>query len=291
MSPDFWAGYLSGAVSIMLGNPLDLIKVRLQNSAHVGAIPLQTVSQFPTIGTLIRGTAAPVLTNGAVGSILYMSYNRVTDLMNAGNPSRPSLWMTFLAGAIAALPTWVVNTPTELIKCRTQLSSPPASSFEVTKDIIRTSGIRGLYFGGAVTVLRDSIGYGFYFWTYELSTRFMTSEVKMGNVSEAAKVLLCGGLAGVVSWGSIFPLDVIKTRVQAQVMGGENTPLILDGEVTQKKLGTVEIARMAYRTHGMRVFFRGIAVCSLRAFIANAAQWGTYELIMRELAPKQKLTY
>ena len=186
MSPDFWAGYVSGAVSIILGNPLDLIKVRLQNSAHVGPIPLQTVSQFATIGTLIRGTAAPVLTHGAVGSILYMSYNRVTDLMNAGNSCQSSLWMTFLAGAIAGLPTWVVNTPTELVKCRTQLSSPLASSFEVAKDIIRTSGIRGLYFGGAVTILRDSIGYGFYFWAYELNTRFMDSEVKMSNGSEAA---------------------------------------------------------------------------------------------------------
>jgi len=95
----------------------------------------------------------------------------------------------------------------------------------------------------------------------------------------------------VVSWGSIFPLDVIKTRVQAQVLGGENTPLLLDREVTQKKLGTVEIARIAYRTHGMRVFFRGLAVCSLRAFIANAAQWGMYELMMRELAPKQGIAY
>lgn len=30
MSADFWAGYLSGAVGIIVGNPLDLIKTRLQ---------------------------------------------------------------------------------------------------------------------------------------------------------------------------------------------------------------------------------------------------------------------
>jgi solute carrier family 25 carnitine/acylcarnitine transporter 20/29 len=30
MSADFWAGYLSGAAGIIIGNPLDLIKTRLQ---------------------------------------------------------------------------------------------------------------------------------------------------------------------------------------------------------------------------------------------------------------------
>lgn len=30
MSADFWAGYLSGAAGILIGNPLDLVKTRLQ---------------------------------------------------------------------------------------------------------------------------------------------------------------------------------------------------------------------------------------------------------------------
>ena len=30
MSADFWAGYVSGAAGIIVGNPLDIIKVRLQ---------------------------------------------------------------------------------------------------------------------------------------------------------------------------------------------------------------------------------------------------------------------
>ena len=37
MSADFWAGYISGAVGIVIGNPLDIIKVRLQAGAPGGA--------------------------------------------------------------------------------------------------------------------------------------------------------------------------------------------------------------------------------------------------------------
>lgn len=45
----------------------------------------------------------------------------------------------------------------------------------------------------------------FSFWSYELSKRAMTKENETQNY-EAMKVLLCGGLAGVVTWASIFPL-------------------------------------------------------------------------------------
>jgi solute carrier family 25 carnitine/acylcarnitine transporter 20/29 len=107
---------------------------------------------------------------------------------------------------------------------------------------------------------------------------------------EAAKVLLCGGLAGIISWASIFPLDVIKTRVQAQLLETttpETTRLLDDtagdGGHRKARLGAWAVAKEAYREAAIRVFFRGLAVCSVRAFIVNAVQWAVYELIMMEL--------
>ncbi|KAI9822304.1 MAG: hypothetical protein M1827_000022 [Pycnora praestabilis] len=112
------------------------------------------------------------------------------------------------------------------------------------------------------------------------------------------KVLLCGGLAGVVTWTSVFPLDVIKTRVQMQPNSGaglsspttEQGPLLggssQPGNVGHRKtLGAISIARQAYQSEGIRVFFHGIGVCSLRAFIVNAIQWAVYEWIMQETRP------
>lgn len=95
----------------------------------------------------------------------------------------------------------------------------------------------------------------------------------------AMKVLLCGGLAGVVTWASIFPLDVIKTRVQTQLSSlslAEQQPLLdtpQQGTSGQRhRLGAFEVAKQAYRSDGMSVFFRGLGICSLRAFIVNAVQ-------------------
>ncbi|CAD6455546.1 5f07df2d-2d57-4dcb-b826-5f771bb5f880-CDS [Sclerotinia trifoliorum] len=314
MSADFWAGYISGAISIIIGNPLDLLKVRLQasrssrgNGLSQSLIP--TTSNPPTTAvatpsSLVRGTAAPILTTGALNALLFVTYNRTLSFLHpAYTPSHPEsvpLSSTFLAGTIGGLCSSIISTPTELIKCRTQLSSPPLSSLTIARSILSTTGVRGLYFGGVVTALRDSIGYGFYFWSYELSSRLYSSyflspslasqglENDTSSRDEAIKILLCGGVAGVITWASVFPLDVVKTRLQAQILPSasvlETSPLLLG--IPQKRKGALEIAKLAYRNEGMGVFFRGLGVCSLRAFIVNAAQWAAYEWIMRDLGAK-----
>lgn len=316
MSADFWAGYLSGAVGIIIGNPLDVIKVRLQaqytnpvTNPPVCSIPTGTTAAVSAINqsasfstrylgsyaSLVTGTAAPILGYGALNALLFVSYNRTETTLNSVFSASGNLWNTWLAGAVGGLATWVVSTPTELIKCRAQLASSPTSSWAITKDIWKNEGVRGLYFGGTVTAIRDSVGYGFYFWSYELTTRWLATEQgeETSLQHEAAKVLLCGGLAGIATWASIFPLDVIKTRVQAQTLGRQaETALLLQPNVASqtKRAGAIQVTREAYREGGSRVFFRGLTVCSVRAFIVNAVQWAVYEWVMFELGHGRKKT-
>lgn len=58
MSSDFWAGYLSGAIGIIIGNPLDVIKVRLQagRTPDISASTTpQQLSRFDSATSLVRG--------------------------------------------------------------------------------------------------------------------------------------------------------------------------------------------------------------------------------------------
>jgi solute carrier family 25 carnitine/acylcarnitine transporter 20/29 len=61
MSADFWAGYVSGAAGILIGNPLDLVKTRLQagnNASHSTdpSAPARSFrSNFHNAGTLVKG--------------------------------------------------------------------------------------------------------------------------------------------------------------------------------------------------------------------------------------------
>jgi solute carrier family 25 carnitine/acylcarnitine transporter 20/29 len=300
MSADFWAGYISGAIGILIGNPLDLIKVRLQ--AHSSATPAITArhpssytSQFSGATSLIRGATAPILGYGALNALLFMTYNRATALLTP-ETAQATLTTAFVAGAVGGLASWVVSSPTELIKCRAQMSTRPISSLSITREVLKTEGLRGLYYGGAVTAARDSIGYAFYFWSYELGSRMLAERMgeDAGPRLETAKTLLCGGVAGVVTWASVFPLDVVKTRVQtqtgvAQTSSTVQQPLLGGSPLPPKavRLSTWDMTKSIYRQEGGMAFWRGLGVCSVRAFIVNAAQWAVYEWIMNELDPNR----
>ncbi|KAM0717959.1 hypothetical protein Q7P37_006291 [Cladosporium fusiforme] len=319
MSADFWAGYISGAVGIVIGNPLDLIKTRIQaGPSHVDGAsnthrqqitPAHWSRQFERWSALVRGAAAPILGYGALNALLFMTYNRSLALLNTGNandwPQNPSSSSIWAAGALGGLASFVVSAPTELVKCRAQVSNPPKSSWLVTKETWQTGGLRGLYLGGGITSVRDAVGYGFYFWSYELSKRYVQQYTASNNPSsslshtqEALSVLLCGGLAGVATWVSIFPLDVIKTRLQTHDLfhkdqrlpsptASATQPLLQQHHPTTPRPSTISIALSAYRHEGLGVFFRGIGICSARAFVVNAVQWAVYEWTMRALTTSQ----
>jgi solute carrier family 25 carnitine/acylcarnitine transporter 20/29 len=118
------------------------------------------------------------------------------------------------------------------------------------------------------------------FWSYELCKRNLSSLDESGQ-QEALKVLFCGGIAGIITWASVFPLDVVKTRLQAQPLiahtvteatEAQQRPLLTTSPSRPRTLNSLEIARDAYRSEGFAVFFRGLGICSVRAFIVNAAQ-------------------
>ncbi|QDS78070.1 hypothetical protein FKW77_003558 [Venturia effusa] len=352
MSADFWAGYISGAAGIIIGNPLDLIKTRLQaGDASVHATSTESLrGTFDRAGTLVRGATAPILGYGALNGILFYTYNRSLTLLHqtppADNPSSSpsSLTKIWTAGALGGFATFLISAPTELIKCRAQVSSshhlhhqqsasPPLSSIGIAKEILHRDGLRGLYHGGTVTSLRDAVGYGFYFWSYEICNRILSPPPSKDSVEDesprmaAAKVLVAGGVAGVVTWASIFPLDVVKTRVQTQSFASPapspapapapapappsssspslpTTPL-LRGNLSptpnttltsptsstttpppakpQTRPSALQTAKTLYKTEGIRPFFRGLGICSVRAFIVNAVQWAVYEWMIKVL--------
>ncbi|KAJ9648843.1 hypothetical protein H2201_008282 [Coniosporium apollinis] len=296
MSADFWAGYLSGAAGILIGNPLDLLKTRLQADAIPAATattsPQTLAGQFDRAGTLVKGATAPIIGYGALNAILFMTYNRSLVLLGDDPAVPASLLKVWSAGALGGLATFVVSAPTELVKCRAQVSQSSASSWSIARDVWKYEGVKGLYHGGVITSIRDAVGYGFYFWSYELCKQTWASP-EDSDRETAIKIMLCGGLAGIVTWTSIFPLDVIKTRVQTA--SSERLPeqagLLRDGQAALRvedgrRVGTLEVARRTYQHEGVGVFFRGLGICNIRAFIVNAVQWAVYEWMMQAIRVK-----
>jgi len=91
-----------------------------------------------------------------------MTYNRTLTLLSDNPTSPTSFTKVWLAGATGGLASFVVSAPTELIKCRAQVSTERnVSSWSIARDIWKKNGIRGVYYGGGITSVRDAVGYGF----------------------------------------------------------------------------------------------------------------------------------
>lgn len=114
-----------------------------------------------------------------------------------------------------------------------------------------------------------------YFGTYEYMRELLHPGCRTNGQESLSTMLVSGGLAGSLSWLCCYPLDVVKSRLQAQGAGG--APL-------QYK-GIMDCIRTSARQEGNQVFWRGLGPSLARAFVVNGAIFSAYELSLRYLSP------
>jgi len=159
-----------------------------------------------------------------------------------------------------------ITAPIDLIKIREQMNhgiGARPSTFRVIGQIWQDGGFRGIYRGLSVTSLRD-LGYGSYFFTYELVNQYLISRHEASNSAlSPVEMAVSGGLAGVVAWVVTFPLDTIKTQIQAST--------------SKYPLSITETARNVYRNGGIKSFFVGVGPTIVRALPVNAVLFLVFE--------------
>lgn len=112
----------------------------------------------------------------------------------------------------------------ELVKSRTQIQESKiiTGPFQTFRDIYRKQGLKGIFKGLNITFLREGLGFGIYFSTYEWLTRNNDSKP-----ISTLHLLGAGGTAGAASWMFTYPLDVIKSRIQIDGMSGMKIIIII----------------------------------------------------------------
>lgn len=188
-------------------------------------------------------------------------------LAGSDAPPGDSLASVYVAGCVGGLVCSVVTTPAELVKCRLQWSDEWPGMLSMIRRIWREEGLRGLYRGQAITALRDIPSYGLYFFVYEWARSRLAPRMAKSS-DDAVPVLVAGGLAGAASWTAIYPLDVIKSRLQAQP-GRYN--------------GMLDCLRRSVAQEGLGILTRGLSATVLRAFPVNAVTFFAYEAAMSAL--------
>lgn len=299
---EFVAGGVGGMAGILAGHPLDTIRVRLQVAGGHGARPsaLRTMREIVRAEgplALYKGMATPLATVAFQNAVTFHVYGLLARALRPADAPRGeplSYGRVALAGMGAGTVQALMLTPVDLVKIRLQLGTervgsagrriippkhgPQAAAaaaaapgpLRTVREILAREGVRGLYRGFGVTVLRDAPAHAVYFTTYEAMRERLHPGCRRGGAEGMLTMLLAGGTAGALSWLICYPIDVAKSRIQAP---------------GSKYRGLVDCLQRSVREEGYGVLFRGVGVTVARAFVVNAAIFTAYEMSLRAMAP------
>ncbi|KAJ3063869.1 hypothetical protein HDU98_000369 [Podochytrium sp. JEL0797] len=280
---DFLAGTVGGVAGVVVGHPLDTVKVRLQAQAMTQANQRKYSGVVNCVATILKeekfkglykGMASPIVGVAAINSLLFGVHGWFMHHLAGENT--PSVANIFWAGCGSGFVNAFLSCPMELVKIRLQNQSActlgnTSTTYSGNLDCIRKlyvqGGLRSFYRGLHVTLWRETPSYGAYFASYEIFSHLFTPEGQRLDVPSAG-LLVAGGLAGIVGWLSTYPLDVIKTHIQSDLRPG-------------KPMGLVQAARNIYAREGVRPFFAGLGATAVRAFPTNAATFYVVSLVTR----------
>ncbi|XP_077476617.1 mitochondrial basic amino acids transporter [Stigmatopora argus] len=277
MALDFAAGCIGGAAGVLVGHPFDTVKVRLQvqnadKPLYRGTFHCfqSIVRQESTLG-LYKGLGSPMMGLTFINAIVFGVQGNAMRKLGRDTPLNQ-----FLAGASAGAIQCVICCPMELAKTRMQMQGTGEkksrrkmykNSLDCLVRIYNKEGIRGINRGMVTTLIRETPGFGVYFLAYDVLTRRLSCEPEDPYL--IPKLLFAGGMSGIASWISTYPVDVIKSRLQADGVGG-----------VRRYDGIVDCVRQSVRKEGWRVFSRGLTSTLLRAFPVNATTFATVTLFL-----------
>lgn len=275
---DIVAGTAGGIAQVLVGQPFDTTKVRLQLAAPgTYSGPVDVAKQLiknEGPRAFYKGTLTPLVGIGACVSVQFsvnQGMKRYYDGVNGGGSM--SYGQFFTSGAAAGFANGFLVSPIEHVRIRLQTGAGGYHGpVDAILGILREGGVSGLMKGLVPTLARETVGAGMYFLTYEALVGKYCRENGVAR-SEVSPGRLCGygACAGYAMWLSVYPVDVVKSKMQTdKLVGG--------------KFGTMRKAAAAvWHEAGLRGFFRGFAPTLLRAAPANGATFAAFELTMRVL--------
>ncbi|CAB9498810.1 Congested-like trachea protein [Seminavis robusta] len=283
----FAGGGVGGICSVLVGHPLDLVKVRLQTAAAStkddGKTPkrgtfgvLRDIVRKEGFGGLYRGVAAPLVAVAPIWAVSFWGFDTGDKIVRAMAGLAPGASLTIaqlcFAGGFSALPTALVMVPAERIKCLLQIQQQQQQGSKSVRQyngfgdcaasLYRESGLAGLYKGTTLTLMRDIPGCMVYFGVYTV--------VKNALGPSPLSALIAGSLAGVSFWPVILPMDCLKSRYQTAPEG------------TYQNIGQVWSTLMD--DVGPTGLFNGMGPAMIRAMPANAISFLGAELTKKALA-------
>ena len=251
------------------------MKIRLQLQTHSLSDPLSQrdlkgspiyKGTLPTIKRILREEGLTGLWKGNIpAELMYVSYSAIQfttyrsvtlALQTAvGEHGMPAAAESFIAGASAGAVATTVTYPLDLLRTRfaAQGTEKVYSSLAASiRDIAKSEGPRGFFQGLGAGVGQIIPYMGVFFATYEtLRLPLGTLQLPFGSGDASA-----GVLASVIAKTGVFPLDLIRKRLQVQ---GPTRSKYVHKNIPVYR-GVFRTMRDIIKKEGYRGLYRGLTV-------------------------------
>ncbi|XP_065018391.1 calcium-dependent mitochondrial ATP-magnesium/phosphate carrier protein 2-like isoform X5 [Musa acuminata AAA Group] len=126
-----------------------------------------------------------------------------------------------IAGGLAGAASRTVTAPLDRLKVVLQVRTTQARIMPAIKDIWRDGRFLGFFRGNGLNVMKVAPESAIKFYTFEMLKDFIvTAKGEEKSDIGASGRLIAGGLAGAVAQTAIYPLDLVKTRLQTYACEG-----------------------------------------------------------------------
>ena len=277
------SGGVAGAVSRSATAPIDRIKTIMQaGRLPTGIAPAASpVSPRVTLASAARavwrdgGWAAFWRGNGAnVAKVVpetatkYVAFDALKKTL-ASDPGNATVLERFAAGGMAGAAAQTVVYPLEIVKTRVSLSAGGCSMATVIAGVLRAEGARGLFKG-----LTPSLVGIFPYAGIDLMTNSVLKDALAAKYAEVgrdpgvAELLGCGMASSTSAMLVTYPLNLVRTRLQASGMPGQPT-----------YSGPVECAGKILAKEGFAGLYRGLVPNLAKVLPATSVSYAVYDVL------------
>ncbi|KAF1984795.1 solute carrier family 25 member 38 [Aulographum hederae CBS 113979] len=316
----FLSGAISGTATAVLLQPVDLLKTRVQQSAHasLGQTLRDVFSRGNAVRQLWRGTVPSALRTGA-GSALYFGglnwmrrgVGKVAGTGGAGqqqvggrgndatssaqHQQSLSKSTNLLTGALARASAGFAMMPITVIKVRYESSLYAYTSiYGAGKDILKNEGFRGFFAGFGATAVRDAPYAGLYVLFYEEGKKWV-SKVSGSGGFPLPTPLGSSPNSNSTSTPPSLHLSQPTINFTSALLAATTATLLTNPFDAIKTRLQLEPARygnmgraavMMVRGEGIRSLFDGLGLRMVRKGLSSALAWTVYEELIRRVEEK-----
>lgn len=276
------AGGMAGAVSRTCTAPLDRLKVYLQVHGSKQTSMRYCLNHLFKEGgfwSFWRGNGINVVKIAPESAIKFMAYEQCKRLIRGNNTRELSIYERFVAGSLAGGISQTAIYPLEVLKTRLALrkTGQYKGIADAAKKIYKKEGLRSFYRGYVPNLLGIIPYAGIDLAVYETLKNTYLRKHSDGATPSVVLLLACGTVSSTCGQVCSYPLALVRTRLQAQVITSGNLS-------AHAHNGTMSgVIRTIIQDEGFLGLYRGITPNFLKVAPAVSISYVVYERVRQAL--------